>query len=209
MSPPDSQPSIGRRTADLWSLGVVLFELVLRRRPFPGETIGEVIAMASSEVRRNRISLQTQLANDLPLIRGDKIQLQQVILNLLINAIEAIAGVSAGPRELLVSSEKVAEIPGESPEDRFANKALAEAPFTHVLIAVRDSGPGLDPKDLDRLFEAFYTTKPGGSGIGLVLSQQIAEAHGGSDRVQLAGRGTLHAHRERAGDAALGASDPA
>ncbi|HET9376100.1 MAG TPA: ATP-binding protein [Chthoniobacterales bacterium] len=143
------------------------------------QTIGEVIAMASSEVRRNRISLQTQLANDLPLIRGDKIQLQQVILNLLINAIEAIAGVSAGPRELLVSSEKVAEIPGESPEDRFADKALAEAPFTHVLIAVRDSGPGLDPKDLDRLFEAFYTTKPHGLGMGLAISRSIIEAHGG------------------------------
>jgi PAS domain S-box-containing protein len=143
------------------------------------QTIGEVIAMASSEVQRNRISLQTELTNDLPLIRGDRIQLQQVILNLLINATEAIAGVSGGPRELWVSSEKVAEIPGESPEDRLADKALAEAQFTHVLIAVRDSGPGLDPKGLDRLFEAFYTTKPQGLGMGLAISRSIIEAHGG------------------------------
>jgi PAS domain S-box-containing protein len=143
------------------------------------QTIGEVIAMASSEVRRNRISLQTQLANDLPLIRGDRIQLQQVILNLLINAIEAIAGVSGGPRELRVSSEKVAEIPGESTDDRLPDKALAEAQFTHALIAVRDSGPGLDPKGLDRLFEAFYTTKPQGLGMGLAISRSIIEAHGG------------------------------
>jgi signal transduction histidine kinase len=143
------------------------------------QTIGEIIAMVGSEVRRNRISLQTQLASDLPLIRGDRIQLQQVMLNLLINAIDAVAGVSGGPRELWVSSEKVAEIPGESPEDRFADKALAEAQFTHVLIAVRDSGPGLDPKDLDRLFEAFYTTKPQGLGMGLAISRSIIEAHGG------------------------------
>jgi len=143
------------------------------------QTIGEVIAMAGSEVQRNRISLQTQLTNDLPLIRGDRIQLQQVILNLLINAIEAIAGVSGGPRELWVSSEKVAEIPGESAEDRLADKALAEAQFTQVLIAVRDSGPGLDPKALDRLFEAFYTTKPQGLGMGLAISRSIIEAHGG------------------------------
>jgi PAS domain S-box-containing protein len=143
------------------------------------QTVGEVIAMASSEVRRNRISLQTQLTRDLPLIRGDKIQLQQVILNLLINAIEAIAGVSSGPRELWVSSEKVAEIPDESPEDGLADETLAEAQFTHVLIAVRDSGPGLDPKGLDRLFEAFYTTKPQGLGMGLAISRSIIEAHGG------------------------------
>jgi PAS domain S-box-containing protein len=143
------------------------------------QTVGEVIAMAGSEVRRNRISLQTQLTHDLPLIRGDKIQLQQVILNLLINAIEAIAGVSSGPRELWVSSEKVAEIPDESPEDGLADKALAEAHFTHVLIAVRDSGSGLDPKGLDRLFEAFYTTKSQGLGMGLAISRSIIEAHGG------------------------------
>jgi signal transduction histidine kinase len=152
------------------------------------ETIGEVIAIARGEMRRNRISVQTQLANNLPLIPGDRIQLQQVILNLLINAIEAMSGAGEGPRELWVSSEKVIELPtrgprtletDESEEDSIEDKALAEAQGTHVLIAVRDSGPGLDPQRLNRLFDAFYTTKPQGLGMGLAISRSIIEAHGG------------------------------
>jgi PAS domain S-box-containing protein len=143
------------------------------------ETIGEVLVMVRSEVQRNRVLLQTKLANDLPLILGDKIQLQQVILNLLMNAIEAMSGVSEGPRELVVGSEKVTEIPGESEEGTFQDKGLAEAESTHVLLAVRDSGPGLDPKGLNRLFDAFYTTKPKGLGMGLAISRSIIEAHGG------------------------------
>ena len=143
------------------------------------ETIGEVIAMARSAVQRNRISLQTQLANDLPLILGDRIQLQQVILNLLINAIEAMRGVGEGPRELWISSQKVTEIPGESEEDLLEDKALAEAEGAHMLVAVRDSGPGLDPKGINRLFDAFYSTKPQGLGMGLAISRSIIEAHGG------------------------------
>jgi PAS domain S-box-containing protein len=145
----------------------------------PNEAIGEIIVMAGSQVRRNRISLQTQLANDLPLVRGDKIQLQQVILNLLINAVEAMSGVSEGSRELCVSSKKVAKIPGEFEEDTLVDKALAEAQFTHVLIAVQDSGPGLDPNGLAHLFDAFYTTKPQGLGMGLAISRSIIKAHGG------------------------------
>jgi C4-dicarboxylate-specific signal transduction histidine kinase len=152
------------------------------------ETIDEVIAMASSEVQRNRVSLQTELANDLPLISGDRIQLQQVILNLLINAVEAMAGVGEGPRELGVSSRKVSEFPAREPSafqtgklerDTLAQKGLAEGKSTHVLIAVRDSGPGLDPKSLDRLFKAFHTTKPKGLGMGLAISRSIIAAHGG------------------------------
>jgi signal transduction histidine kinase len=152
------------------------------------ETIGEVIAMARSEVQRNGVSLQTELENDLPLISGDRIQLQQVMLDLLINAIEAMRGVDEGPRELWISSEKVAEMPvrrpralqtGESEEAMPAERASAEAEWTHVLIAVRDSGPGLDPNGLDRLFNAFYTTKPQGMGMGLAISRSIIEAHGG------------------------------
>jgi signal transduction histidine kinase len=143
------------------------------------ETIREVIAMARSRVQRNRVSLQTKLANDLPLILGDRIQLQQVILNLLINAIEAMSGVGEGPRELEVSSEKVTEIPSEWADDTLEDKALAKAEWTHVLIAVRDSGPGLDPKSLDRLFDAFYTTKPQGLGMGLAISRSIIQAHRG------------------------------
>jgi signal transduction histidine kinase len=125
------------------------------------------------------VLLQTHFANDLPLILGDRVQLQQVILNLLINAIEAMSGMSDGPRKLWVSSEKLTEIPGELEDKTLNDKALAEAEFTHVLVAVRDSGPGLDPKGLDRLFDAFYTTKPQGLGMGLAISRSIIEAHGG------------------------------
>ena len=102
-----------------------------------------------------------------------------MILNLLINAIEAMSGASEGPRELWISSRKVTQMPtrgpralqtGESEEDTLTDKALAEAQWTHVLIAVRDSGPALDLKSLDRLFNAFYTTKPKGLGMGLAIS---------------------------------------
>ena len=143
------------------------------------QAIGEVIAIARSELQRHRVSLQTQLANDLPLIMGDRIQLQQVVLNVLVNAIEAMSGVSEGPRELWVSSQKVTEIPDEAHEGKFASESSAVAARTHVLIAVRDSGPGLDPSTLNRLFEAFYTTKPQGLGMGLLISRSIVEAHGG------------------------------
>ena len=123
------------------------------------EAIQEVIALARSEVHRNRVSLQTQLSSDVPLVLGDRIQLQQVILNLLINAIEAMSGVGEGPRELLVSSKK---------DD-----------LQGVVVTVRDSGLGLDPDNLDHLFTAFYTTKPQGMGMGLAISRSIIEAHGG------------------------------
>jgi PAS domain S-box-containing protein len=123
------------------------------------ETILEVIALARSEVQGNRVALQTQLSDDMPLILGDRIQLQQVILNLIINAVEAMSGVNEGPRELLVGSKK-----DES---------------QGVLVAMRDSGPGLDLKSLDHLFTAFFTTKAKGMGMGLAISRSIIEAHGG------------------------------
>jgi signal transduction histidine kinase len=96
------------------------------------EAIGEVVAMARSEVQRNRVLLQTKLANDLPLILGDKIQLQQVILNLLMNAVEAMSGAGEGPRELGVNSEKVADIHGEPKEERYQNRGLVDTEWTHV-----------------------------------------------------------------------------
>jgi two-component system, LuxR family, sensor kinase FixL len=123
------------------------------------ETILEVVALTRGEVQRNRVSLQTRLARDLPLISGDRIQLQQVLLNLIINAIEAMSGAGAGTRELLVASGR---------DD--ANG---------VLVAVHDSGPGLNSDHHDRLFEAFYTTKSDGVGMGLAISRAIVEAHGG------------------------------
>jgi PAS domain S-box-containing protein len=152
------------------------------------ETIVEVLAMVRNAAQRNRVSSQTQLANDLPLILGDRIQLQQVILNLLINAIEAMSEVSENPRKFWVSSQRFTKMlslrppvlnSGESEEDELVARDLAEAGGTHVLIAVRDSGPGLDRKVLHRLFDAFYTTKPQGLGMGLAISRSIIEAHGG------------------------------
>jgi PAS domain S-box-containing protein len=122
------------------------------------EVILEVIALISREMEKNGISAQTQLSESLPAIQGDRVQLQQVILNLLINAIEAMSGTSEGPRELLISTAK---------NDMGA------------LVSVRDSGPGLMPEGVERLFESFYTTKPGGLGMGLSICRSIIEAHSG------------------------------
>jgi PAS domain S-box-containing protein len=171
----------GNRAGDVISRMRALFKKAstTKERLDINEAIEEVVILAQSEVQRNRVSLQTKLANDLPLILGDRIQLQQVILNLLMNAIEAMSGVAEGPRELGVSSEKVTEIPGESKEERYEDRALADAEWTEVLITVRDSGPGLDPQRLNRLFDAFYTTRPQGLGMGLAISRSIIEAHGG------------------------------
>ena len=123
------------------------------------EAILEVIALTRGEVVKNGVSLQTQLAEGLPLIQGDRVQLQQVILNLIINAVEAMSGVSERPRELLIGTGKDAS--------------------GGVLVAVQDSGPGLNPESFDRLFDAFYTTKPGGIGMGLSICRSIVDAHGG------------------------------
>ena len=123
------------------------------------ETIHEVVALAHSEVQRNGIALETQLSDHVPVILADRIQLQQVILNLMINAIEAMSGAGEGPRELRVRS------------------GMDES--QGVLVSVQDSGPGFDPKSLDHLFDAFYTTKADGLGMGLAISRSLIEAHGG------------------------------
>jgi PAS domain S-box-containing protein len=123
------------------------------------ETILEVIALARSEVQGNRIALKTQLSDELPLVLGDRIQLQQVILNLVMNGIEAMSAVTDRSRDLLIRS-----CPYESDK---------------VLVAVQDSGTGLETESLDRLFTAFFTTKPQGMGMGLAISRSIIEAHGG------------------------------
>jgi PAS domain S-box-containing protein len=144
------------------------------------ETITEVIAMASSEVQRSHVSLQPELANHLPFIRGDRIQLQQALLNLIINAVEAMGRLSGGPRQLRVSSHEVTEVTDVSNDcapPRY--EALSHGEATHILIAIRDSGPGMDPKDVERIFDAFYTTKQQGLGMGLAISRSIVEAHGG------------------------------
>ncbi len=122
------------------------------------DTILDVVVLTRSELSSNRVSLQTQFAQGLPLVQGDRVQLQQVILNLIVNAIEAMSGVSEA-RELWISTEINAS--------------------TGALVAVRDSGPGLDPASLEHLFDAFYTTKSSGMGMGLSICRSIIEAHGG------------------------------
>jgi PAS domain S-box-containing protein len=123
------------------------------------EAIVEVTALLHGEVAKHGVSVQTQLAAGLPLIHGDRVQLQQVIINLIINAVEAMSGVSEGGRELLISTGR-AEPDG-------------------VLVAVRDSGPGFAPGTLEHIFDTFYTTKSSGLGLGLSICRSITEAHGG------------------------------
>jgi signal transduction histidine kinase len=123
------------------------------------EAILEVIAIAQHQLRRNNILLETSLAEGLPLVRGDRVQLQQVLLNLIVNAIEAMSGVDQRRRELTIVS-------------------AADGPEA-VAVEVRDSGMGVDQERAAHLFEPFYTTKAEGLGIGLSISRTIVEAHGG------------------------------
>ncbi|HYA73387.1 MAG TPA: PAS domain S-box protein, partial [Roseiarcus sp.] len=120
--------------------------------------VGEVVEVARSEATKNGVSMRMELAEGLPPVQGDRVELQQVILNLIVNAIEAMSG-AEGPRELRIGAEK------------------SEA--GDVLVSVSDSGPGLAPAARDNLFKAFHTTKPGGLGLGLSICRSIVEAHGG------------------------------
>ena len=120
--------------------------------------INEMAVLARSAINRYGVSVQTRLSEGLVQIQGDRVQLQQVLLNLILNAVEAMGSVEVGVRELLISTE----------QDQ-----------TGVLVAVRDSGPGIDPAHLDRVFDAFYTTKSSGTGMGLSICRSIIHAHGG------------------------------
>src|SRR5499426_3711334 len=130
-----------------------------RREPFAlNEAVSDVIALARSLIVSNGVSVQTRLADGLFPVQGDRVQVQQVILNLILNAVEAMDSIEAGPRELLVRTERAQ---------------------TAVLVAVGDSGPGIDPEHLERVFESFYTTKSSGTGMGLSICRSIIDAHGG------------------------------
>jgi PAS domain S-box-containing protein len=121
--------------------------------------IREVVELTRGEAMKNRVVVQTDLGDDLPLVPGDRVELQQVILNLILNAIEAMSATSEGSRELLITK-------GRNESD-------------DVLVAVRDSGPGLAPAALEHLFRAFHTTKANGLGLGLSICRSIIEGHGG------------------------------
>ena len=122
------------------------------------EVIDEVIQLLQREMVSHRASARLELASELPLVLVDRIQLQQVIINLVMNGMEAMAPVTDRPRELKILSRRDAD---------------------QVLVAVQDSGVGIDPGEVDRLFNAFFTTKPNGMGMGLSICRSIIEAHGG------------------------------
>lgn len=123
------------------------------------DTAREVLALSSSELSRDRVTVRTALSDQTPPVFGDRIQLQQVLLNLVLNAADAMTQVHDRPRELLVATTR--------PDDN------------RVIMSVSDSGLGIDPRDSEKLFEAFYTTKAKGMGIGLAVSRSIIESHGG------------------------------
>ncbi len=120
--------------------------------------MNDVIAMVGSAIGKSGISVSTCLTDGLAPVQGDRVQLQQVLVNLILNAVEAMSSVEDGARELSIRTEQSQ---------------------TGVLVAVHDSGPGVDPVNLDRVFEPFYTTKASGIGMGLSICQAIIHGHGG------------------------------
>jgi C4-dicarboxylate-specific signal transduction histidine kinase len=168
--PPDmaeAQAALANIVADGKRAGEVIARIrALTKRQAPrmelldvNRKVREVLALAEHELKTHDVILRAELAPKLPSVAGDRVQLQQVLLNLIVNAIEAMSGVQDRPRELTIVS--------------------ARSETDAVVVEVRDSGPGLEPDRAERVFEPFYTTKAQGIGIGLSISRSIVEAHGG------------------------------
>jgi PAS domain S-box-containing protein len=163
----EARQAIGRIVKDANRAGDVIGrvrELIKKTPPRHdrvdiNEAIREVIELTGGEAVKNGASVQTALGEGLPLVEGDRVQLQQVVLNLVVNGVQAMCAVAEGQRELFITS--------------------ARAEPSGVLVTVKDSGPGLPAESLERLFTPFYTTKPGGLGMGLSICRSIIEAHGG------------------------------
>jgi len=157
----------GKRASEV----IVRLRLLFSKKEAKAETMdlneaaSEILALCADELQRNRVIVRQELASDLPPVAGDRVQLQQVILNLLRNASDAMSDVKDRPRELVIRTEK-------DKDDRSEEDDC-------VRLTVQDTGVGIAPQDMERLFEAFYTTKTDGMGIGLSVSHSIIERHGG------------------------------
>jgi PAS domain S-box-containing protein len=151
----------GNRAADVVSRVRGLFKKAwpTKERLNINEAIEEVVILTQGEARRNKVALRTELVAHLPAVMADRVQIQQVVMNLILNGIEAMRAVENRQRELVVRTQR-----GEGDQ---------------VRVAVQDSGVGLDPLNAERIFDAFHTTKPGGMGMGLSISRSIVESHGG------------------------------
>jgi C4-dicarboxylate-specific signal transduction histidine kinase len=163
----EARAAIGRLVKDANRASEIIAQVRALTRSSPPQqewlAINDIIlatlSLIDSEILQNHVSLRTELADDVPRVQGDRVQLQQVILNLVLNALEAMSHLAEGPRLLTVSS--------------------ARFDGTGALVTIKDTGVGLAPESLDRIFNAFYTSKPDGMGMGLAISRSIVEAHGG------------------------------
>jgi PAS domain S-box-containing protein len=151
----------GNRAADVVSRVRGLFKKArpTKERLNINQAIEEVVILTQGEARRNKVRLRTELAANLPSVMGDRVQIQQVVMNLILNGVEAMSAVEDGKRELVVRTQR-----DEGDQ---------------VRVTVQDSGIGIDPLNAERIFDAFHTTKPGGMGMGLSISRSIIESHGG------------------------------